>query len=206
MAAIIRNRGDLKRQVLRVLDAAEDEEFQARVDYWVDLGLQDVFSVLRAWWAVRAATAQVEEDGAIILPPSYLAMVTVCPIGGGKPLTIVTPEQGVEMMASGGPPTSYMLEGLLMTLLPLQTADYQARFTYYSMLEPLEEDADINMYCTRANSALMYAAASHGAVYRGDSELATQMAGMALSRIESINSETQAGRFGTGVVMQRQGR
>jgi hypothetical protein len=204
--AIIYNRGEIKLQTLRLLDAAEDDEFIERVDSWFELAMQDIYSSLRAWWAVRAATATVEEDGTIVLPPSYLAMITVLPLDGTPPLELVTPEQSSRYWATGGGPTAYILEGLLMTLLPVQSADYSARFTYYSMLEPLNGDNDISMYTQRASSAVVYAAASHGAVYRGDLGLASQFANMAVARIDAINGETAKARFGQGVVMQRTNR
>jgi len=197
------NRADMKLQILQLLEAAEDQEFQLRVDGWLDIGLQDVYSTARAWWAVRAANATVDSDGFIKLPPSYLGMITVIPDGGGKPLEIVTPEQAGFLFGQAGGPTSYLLEGLLMTLLPPQTEPYSARFTYYSSLEPIVVDADTSMYLTKAHSAVLYAAASHGAVYRGDTSLASMYSSAATARIDTINGESSQARFGTGVVMSR---
>ena len=203
---MVHTRGSIKTDILRLLDAVEDQEFIDRVDFWFDLGMQDVYSACRAWWAVRASWATVSTDGNIQLPPSYLHMITVLPMDGGLPLDLVTPEQSSRYWATGGGPTAYIIEGLLMTLLPVQTVEYSARFTYYSTLEPLEGEGDTSMYLQRATSACAYAGAAHGALYRGDVGLSTQLAGAAAARIDSINLETAKGRFGQGVVMQRANR
>lgn len=200
----IPTRGSMKSQILRLLEATEDQDFQSRVDEWLDFGLQDVYSALRAWWAVRAATATVDVDGVIKLPPSYLSMITVLPMGGGRQLEPVTSEQAGVLFSGVGGPRWYLLEGLLMTLLPPQTEPYSSRFTYYSSLEPLAVDTDTSMYLTKAGSAVMYAAASHGAVYRGDTNLASMYSNAATARIDIINLESAQARHTVGgVVMTR---
>jgi hypothetical protein len=194
----------MKLEILQLLEATQDEDFKLRVDGWLNMGLWDVYSALRAWWAVRAAEAMVESDGTIKLPPSYLSMVTVFPMGGGQQLEPITPEQASVLFGGVGGPRYYVLEGLLMTLLPPQTEPYSARFTYYSSLEPIEQDADTSMYLTKAFSAVLYASATHGAVYRGDTNLAGMYSNAAVARIDAINLESAQARNGVGgVVMTR---
>jgi hypothetical protein len=200
---IVSNRADVKREILRLLDAEQDTNFQSFVNLWFELGLADVFSVIRAAWAVRAAWFQVEEDGAIYLPPSYLAMMNVMAWGGSKTLDPVAPDQAAPYFARVGPPTAYLIEGLVLTLLPPQTADFKARCSYYSKLEPLNESDNTNLYIDNAASALIYAGASHGALYRQDFNLASTYADVARARVTAINDEAQAAMYGTGIVMMR---
>jgi hypothetical protein len=191
----------MKLEILQLLEAVEHEDFKLRVDGWLNMGLWDVYSALRAWWAVRAAEATVESDGTIKLPPSYLSMITVFPMGGGRQLEPVTPEQAGVLFGGVGEPRYYLLEGLLMTLLPPQTEPYTARFTYYSSLEPIDQDADTSMYLNKAFSAVLYAAASHGAVYRGDTGLASMYSNAAVARIDAINLESAQARNSVGGVL-----
>lgn len=201
--AIMTDRGDVKREILRLIDGVDDAEFTRQIDHWFDMGLRDVYSRLRAWWAVRAAVSTIQEDGTIILPPSYLEMMTVFPLSGGDPLTPVTPDQAGPMFGWSGPPTHYLLEGVLMTILPLQTSPLELRFTYYSKLNPLIGDNDSSFYITEAGSALMYSGGYHANSYREDAGGVKMCADAAAARIQTINEESFMARTGSGIVMQR---
>jgi hypothetical protein len=196
-------KADARYLILELLEATQDDNFVQRADTWLGLGMQDVLSRLRAWWAIRAATFQVEADGVIYLPPSYLEMITVLPIGGPKGIVAVSSDQAAPMFAGAGPPTGYLMEGTLLTLLPPQTIPYAARCTYFSSLNPLILDTDTNLYLDRALGAVIYAGAYHGAIYRGDNSSAQDYASAASSRIDVINQETPAARYGAGIVIQR---
>lgn len=200
------NRVDVKNAILGLLEATQDPDYVEKVDFWMDLGLSDVYSACRAWWSVRAAMFTVEEDGVIYLPPSYLEMRGVVPQNGTEPLRPMSIEQAAPYLWLNGADCSvvgYLMEGRTLTLLPQQNKDFVARCSYYSKLEPLVADDDTSLYLEYAASAIMYAGASHGAVYRGDLGLAGTFAQSAVARVEAINAESQGGLYGTGIVMNR---
>lgn len=195
--------GTLKQRVLKLIEAEQDADAQGMVADWVDLGLDDVFDRLRAWWMVRGAKIEVDVDSKFGIPPSYISMLSVAPFGGGVPLTPVTSEQSHSYWDRTGDASHYLQEGEWIWIVPPQAAAKSYRVSYYSKLTPLVGDNDTNELLRRAPSIPMFAAAVHASLYRGDDMAAQRFSTYVLDKIETVNQERFSDAEGNGYVMTR---
>ena len=198
----VRDRAWLKREILRTLEAENDPEAQDQVDVWADAGLEDTFQQARAGWMQRVATATVE-DGVIILPQSYLAMVAIFPLGGGKPLDPCTSEQAGPLFLNSGPPTHYLIEGYNMSLVPSPSDGSQWRFTYWSKGDPLVLDTDTNALLQNCPMAAVYGGARHGDVFAGADPASSRHEEAFQKQLAQLNRAAKSFRLGTGYQVRR---
>jgi hypothetical protein len=198
-------RGDLEQEVLKLLEASNDAQALQRVGFWVDSGLQDAYTVIRPYWAIRAAIITVESDSTAFLPPSYLAMNGIFPLTGGKPLQAVTIEQAGPLFLQNVvcEPSSYLIEGTSITFLPLAQASAEYRLSYFSNLGPLSAPSDSTPWIERAGRALVFVCARYGALYMENDELAARCDGAFVSIAERINQDSVRARSGAGLVITR---
>lgn len=199
---MIWTRGRVKTEVLQLLESTNDPEAVAKVDTWVDAGLDDFWAQCRPWWAQRVASATVD-DGVIILPPSYLGMVAIFPLGGGTALSPCTSEQAAEYFQLPGDPQYFLIEGYTMSLVPEPVDGVKYRFTYWSKGDPLTDDGSTNALLENAPMALVYAAARHGDTFAGSDPSQSRHEDAFQKQVAQLNRSSKSGRLGTGYTVMR---
>jgi hypothetical protein len=126
----------------------------------------------------------------------------IYPLGGGKPLQSVSIEQAgmVELETNG--PTSYLIEGTSLSILPRAGAPKDWRLSYYSELEPLINPADTNAWITRAGAAVMFRSAVYAMEYQ-ENDTALMRYDSAFNQLaEQITNAGIRARSGTGMVVR----
>ena len=199
------NLGQIQNQVLRLLGLTVNVTAKDDLPFWTAAGLEDAFQTARPAWAVRAAVVDVSTDGALRAPPSSLGFKSIFPYTGGPPLQFVTPDQGGQMLGLVWPGIAgyVMMEGDLVTILPLPPEGEQFRVSYYSRLEPLVDAADTNLWTQRAPSMLVYAICRHGALQQQDDESVNRFNAAFLSAVDQCEMEAKKASSGSGIVITR---
>lgn len=150
------NKGELRQHLLSVMNRPDISEAEAT--FYMSAALTRIARLLRTPAMEGLKLLTVDADGMVELPSNFLDHKNLWVQGSTEVITVTTLDNILKLSSSPGKPTKFTRMGDRYMLGPKPSQGTKVFLYYYVDPQPLEVDADENIFTLTASDLITYAA------------------------------------------------